>query len=188
MPRGSKPGERRGGRQRGTPNKSTLLKNAAIKAAATDPNLSPLDFLLTSCGNEIYPLSFASPSPSKRCRSLTPRQSLMGRLRAHMGALGLTSMGFPWPASLRRPAVRCHCRPDGVHHRQGRYRCDMPGIGGDRTAGAGSPIYRRQCVQSAYARLSQRASQASRANPSTGSDGNTYGRNGSIRIRRWRVR
>jgi hypothetical protein len=45
MPRGSKPGERRGGRQRGTPNKGTLLKHAAIKAAATDPNLSPLDFL-----------------------------------------------------------------------------------------------------------------------------------------------
>jgi len=46
MPSGSKPGERRGGRQRGTPNKSTLLKHDAIKAAATDPNLSPLDFLL----------------------------------------------------------------------------------------------------------------------------------------------
>jgi hypothetical protein len=46
MPRGSKPGERCGGRQRGTPNKSTLLKHAAIEAAVTDPNLSPLDFLL----------------------------------------------------------------------------------------------------------------------------------------------
>ena len=46
MPRGSKPGERRGGRQRGTPNKSTVLKNAATAAAANDPNLSPLDFLL----------------------------------------------------------------------------------------------------------------------------------------------
>jgi hypothetical protein len=30
----------------GTPNKSALLKHAAIKAAATDPNLSPPDFLL----------------------------------------------------------------------------------------------------------------------------------------------
>src|SRR5262245_51746096 len=46
MPRGSKPGERRGGRQRGTPNKSTVLKNAAIAAAANNPNLSPLDILL----------------------------------------------------------------------------------------------------------------------------------------------
>jgi hypothetical protein len=47
MPRGSRPGERRGGRQRGTPNKKTALKNAALAAAAADPNLSPLDFLLS---------------------------------------------------------------------------------------------------------------------------------------------
>jgi hypothetical protein len=46
MPRGSKPGERRGGRQRGTPNKKTALRNAAINAAAADPNISPLEFLL----------------------------------------------------------------------------------------------------------------------------------------------
>jgi hypothetical protein len=46
MARGSKPGERRGGRQRGTPNKKTVLRDAAISAAAADPNLSPLDFLL----------------------------------------------------------------------------------------------------------------------------------------------
>jgi hypothetical protein len=46
MPRGSKPGERRGGRQRGTPNKRTLLRNAAINAAALNPDVSPLDFLL----------------------------------------------------------------------------------------------------------------------------------------------
>jgi hypothetical protein len=58
MPRGSKPGEQRGGRQRGTPNKSTLLKNAAIKAAATDPNLSPLDFLLNLMRQRDLPLEF----------------------------------------------------------------------------------------------------------------------------------
>jgi hypothetical protein len=46
MPRGSKPGERRGGRQRGTPNKKTALRNAAISAATADPSTSPLDFLL----------------------------------------------------------------------------------------------------------------------------------------------
>jgi len=46
MPRGSKPGERRGGRQRGTPNKKTALTNAGIAAAASDPNITPLDFLL----------------------------------------------------------------------------------------------------------------------------------------------
>jgi hypothetical protein len=46
MPRGSKPGERRGGRQRGTPNKKTALTNAALAAAAANPEISPLEFLL----------------------------------------------------------------------------------------------------------------------------------------------
>ena len=48
--------ERRGGRQRGTPNKSTLVKIAAFEAAATDPNLSPLDFLLSRMRQEDLPL------------------------------------------------------------------------------------------------------------------------------------
>jgi hypothetical protein len=47
MPRGSKPGERRGGRQRGTPNKKTALRNAAIAATVSNPNVSPLEFLLS---------------------------------------------------------------------------------------------------------------------------------------------
>jgi hypothetical protein len=46
MPRGSKPGERRGGRQRGTPNKTTALWTAAISAATANPSSSPLEFLL----------------------------------------------------------------------------------------------------------------------------------------------
>jgi hypothetical protein len=44
--RGSKPGERRGGRQRGTPNKATVAKTAALKAASADPAIMPLQFLL----------------------------------------------------------------------------------------------------------------------------------------------
>ena len=46
MPRGSKPGERRGGRRRGIPNKSTALKKAALSAASADPTITPLQFLL----------------------------------------------------------------------------------------------------------------------------------------------
>ena len=46
MPRGSRPGERRGGRKRGTPNKKTVLKNALFCAAAVGPITSPLDFML----------------------------------------------------------------------------------------------------------------------------------------------
>jgi hypothetical protein len=36
MPRGSKPGERRGGRQRTTPNRRTVLTNRILAAAAAD--------------------------------------------------------------------------------------------------------------------------------------------------------
>jgi hypothetical protein len=43
MPRGgSKPGERRGGRQKGTPNKATAAKAEAIAATGE----TPLDFML----------------------------------------------------------------------------------------------------------------------------------------------
>jgi hypothetical protein len=57
MPRGSKPGERRGGRQLGTPNKKTVLRNAAICAAALDPNSSPRDFMLGLMRNSDLPLA-----------------------------------------------------------------------------------------------------------------------------------
>jgi hypothetical protein len=46
--RGSRPGERRGGRQKGTPNKKTALTRAAIAARAANENLSPLDLMLAS--------------------------------------------------------------------------------------------------------------------------------------------
>src|SRR5712671_2677089 len=46
MPRGSKQGEWRGGRGKGTPNKSTALKKAALSAASADPTTTPLQFLL----------------------------------------------------------------------------------------------------------------------------------------------
>jgi hypothetical protein len=56
MPRGSRPGERRGGRQRGTPNKKTLIKNAVFCAAAADPDRSPLDFMLALMRDPQVPL------------------------------------------------------------------------------------------------------------------------------------
>jgi hypothetical protein len=56
MPRGSRPGELRGGRQKGTPNKKTALRNAAINAGAADPNVLPLDFLLALMREQNLPL------------------------------------------------------------------------------------------------------------------------------------
>jgi hypothetical protein len=56
MPRGSRPGERRGGRQRGTPNKKTLIKNAVFYAAASDPNREPREFMLALMRNPQVPI------------------------------------------------------------------------------------------------------------------------------------
>src|SRR5262252_7680658 len=60
MPRGSRPGERRGGRQRGTPNKKTVLKNAVFLAAmggtAAEPTRSPLQFMLALMRDPQVPL------------------------------------------------------------------------------------------------------------------------------------
>ena len=55
MPRGSKLGERRGGRQRGTPNKSTLLK-CRHQGCCHRPQCSPLDFLLKLMRQRDLPL------------------------------------------------------------------------------------------------------------------------------------
>ncbi len=45
MPRGSEPGERRGGRQRGTPNRTTLARQELVERALSD-GVSPLEFML----------------------------------------------------------------------------------------------------------------------------------------------
>jgi hypothetical protein len=45
MPRGSKRGERRGGRQRGTPNKRTVLTDKILAAASASPKAAPHDLL-----------------------------------------------------------------------------------------------------------------------------------------------
>ena len=52
MPRGSSPGERRGGRKRGTPNKTT----AAQRLAAIESGLPPLDFLLSVMREDRNPI------------------------------------------------------------------------------------------------------------------------------------
>jgi hypothetical protein len=51
VPRGSKPGERRGGRKKGTPNKVTLQKAAEIAASG----LTPLDYMLSVLRDEEQP-------------------------------------------------------------------------------------------------------------------------------------
>lgn len=52
MARGSKPGERRGGRQKGTPNRANAKREAEIKASG----LTPADFMLGVMRDEHKPL------------------------------------------------------------------------------------------------------------------------------------
>jgi hypothetical protein len=56
MPRGSKPGERRGGRQKGTPNKRTVFNDAIAAAAAADPHVLPLDLFRNIMRDSNLPL------------------------------------------------------------------------------------------------------------------------------------
>jgi hypothetical protein len=46
MPRGSKPGERRGGRQRATPNRRTVLTDRILAAAAANPSVAVHELVL----------------------------------------------------------------------------------------------------------------------------------------------
>jgi hypothetical protein len=82
MSKGSKPGERRGGRKLGTPNKKTLVRKAFINAVAADPNLLPLDFFLhvmhqptlplairVHAAEEALPFLHAKPRPPKKLQA-----------------------------------------------------------------------------------------------------------------------
>jgi len=78
MPRGSRPGERRGGRKKGTPNKATLLKDAIVRAAATsDPNRSPLDIFLCVMRDAQAPLELRITMAQKALPFLNARPKEM---------------------------------------------------------------------------------------------------------------
>jgi hypothetical protein len=83
MPRGSKPGERRGGRQRGTPNKKTLIKNVVFLAAAADPNRSPLDFMLALMRDPQVPLDLRIDMAAAAAPLVHARPRASGRSRPH---------------------------------------------------------------------------------------------------------
>ena len=55
MPRGSKPGERRGGRQRATPNKRTVLTDRILAAASSNPIASSREILLILVKDQALP-------------------------------------------------------------------------------------------------------------------------------------
>jgi len=55
MPRGSKPGERRGGRQRATPNKRTVLRERLLAIASANPTAAVDEFLLSLVNDPVLP-------------------------------------------------------------------------------------------------------------------------------------
>jgi hypothetical protein len=69
MPRGSHPGERRGGRQRGTPNRATAAKAAAVAASG----LTPLDFLLSVLRDETAPRAERMEAAARAAPYVHPR-------------------------------------------------------------------------------------------------------------------
>src|SRR5689334_3296410 len=71
MPRGSTPGERRGGRRRGTPNRRTLALRAL--AEGSPPAGSPLEFLESVYRNEVLPIELRIGAAGKAAPYVHPR-------------------------------------------------------------------------------------------------------------------
>lgn len=71
MPRGAMPGERRGGRQKGTPNKKTALRQktlAQLRIGGSDP----VDFMLNMMRNPDVPLEMRLDAAAKVAHLSTP--------------------------------------------------------------------------------------------------------------------
>ena len=110
MPRGSKPGERRGGRQRATPNKRTVVRERLLAIASANPTAAAHELLLRlvndralpadarlAIGRRIFrdgpPGSFAQRS-KQRPRDSKPRRgtALPGRATTSVANGGLASL------------------------------------------------------------------------------------------------
>src|SRR5690242_2641097 len=93
MPRGSLPGERRGGRKPGTPNKKTLLKNAVFLAAAGEFHRSPLEFMLALMRDPQAPFDLrlemaATAAPFVHARPIRNRRAKPLDCADHLGGNG----------------------------------------------------------------------------------------------------
>jgi hypothetical protein len=69
MPAGSAPGERRGGRQKGTPNRATAARVAAIAASG----MTPLDYLVSVYRDETASRAERLEAASKAAPHVHPR-------------------------------------------------------------------------------------------------------------------
>ncbi len=96
MPRGSLPGERRGGRRRGTPNKTTALRDAAILQAVAKPDFLPLDLFLLQMRDANSPAdervtAAEAALPFVHAKPKDPSdQSTQGKYGAAVGSVNVT--------------------------------------------------------------------------------------------------
>jgi hypothetical protein len=115
MPRGSRPGERRGGRKKGTPNKKTLWYNIVITELAKTPHFEPVELFL--------------------CLMRSPQLPLELRIdMAHRALPYLHAKPRPLAARLRdgeaRPRVNFRVKPE----QDVEFDDDWLGVGSDGAA------------------------------------------------------
>src|SRR5688572_4552325 len=103
MPRGAGPGERRGGRQKGTPNKRTLLREETLARLRIEGN-DPVDFMLNVMRNPHVPLDMrldaavkVAPFVHPRLQAVVHTQNPSGKseLQELFEELNGTSRGLP---------------------------------------------------------------------------------------------
>jgi len=90
MPRGSKQGERRGGRQRATPNKRTVLADRILAVASANPTASCDEIVAILVKDQALPAS---------SRVAVAREWLLPRVRAppKVAPSNLMTAGFKRP-------------------------------------------------------------------------------------------
>jgi hypothetical protein len=96
MPRGSWPGERRGGRQRGTPNKRTVLTERILAAASANPKATSRELLSILVGDEGLPADTRIAIAQKESPRATSQKNRSGSKKS--GALAARPVG----SSIRR--------------------------------------------------------------------------------------
>ena len=130
MPRGSKIGERRGGRQRGTPNRRTVLADRILAIASERPTTSAgqlVDILvkdheLPADIRMAIALEFLSAGTSRSVGASAVRSSAHKRRKAESTARGPSRQAIrDWPhstACLALPRTRLSQRTSGAKRRR----------------------------------------------------------------------
>jgi len=124
MPRGSLPGERRGGRQKGTPNRATAAKAAAVAASG----LTPLDYMLSVLRDEAAPRSERMEAAVKAAPFVHPRLAAIEYIAPVPDEeLDLSKLNREERAMLRQLLEKGLSNGTGSHDPPGRDEVDTTG-------------------------------------------------------------